>query len=161
VALRSANGGVVATPPQQPRGQSWIAKRIRQTGVRPRDAAFVIVVAWTAAIVVFGVVEHLVDRKTFGSVWLGMWWGVQTVTSVGYGDIVPGQTIGQVFASLLMLGGLSLLAVFIAAITSAFVTAAENERREAGDDPVMRQLAELRSQLDQVQAELARRQGGT
>jgi len=127
--------------------------------VRPRDAAFAIVVGWTVAVVAFGIVEHLVDPETFDNVWLGMWWGVQTVTSVGYGDIVPDQTIGQIFASLLMLGGLSLLAVFIAAITSAFVTAAENERRDVDEDPVMRELAELRSQLDRIQAELARRGG--
>ena len=127
--------------------------------MRPRDAAFAIVVGWTVAVVAFGIVEHLVDPETFDNVWLGMWWGVQTVTSVGYGDIVPDQTIGQIFASLLMLGGLSLLAVFIAAITSAFVTAAENERRDVDEDPVMRELAELRSQLDRIQAELARRGG--
>jgi voltage-gated potassium channel len=146
----------VATPPRQSRAHNWISKRVSKRGVRPRDAAILIVIVWTVSIVVFGVVEHLVDGKTFGSVWLGMWWGVQTVTTVGYGDVVPDQTIGQVFASLLMLGGLSLLAVFTAAITSAFVTEAQNERRDAGDDPVMRELAEVRSQLNQVKAELVR-----
>ena len=60
-------------------------------------------------VVVFGVVERLVDPGTFDNVWLGMWWAIQTVTTVGYGDVVPGSTAGKVIATFLMLGGLSLL----------------------------------------------------
>jgi voltage-gated potassium channel Kch len=115
----------------------------------------VIVVLWIFFVVVFGVVEHLVDPDTFGSVWLGMWWGAQTVTTVGYGDIVPQDTVGQVIAVFLMLGGLSLLAVATGAITSAFVTQAQAERRDAGDDPVMRRLQDVSAQLDQIKAELS------
>lgn len=39
--------------------------------------------------VVFGTLEHLVEPKTFPTVWLGMWWSLVTVTTVGYGDFVP------------------------------------------------------------------------
>jgi len=112
------------------------------------------VVLWTFWIVVFGVIEHLVDPDTFDSVWLGMWWGMQTVTTVGYGDVVPQDTVGKVIGAFLMLGGLSLLAVVTGAITSAFVTRAETERREAGDDPVMRRLQHVSAQLEEIKAEL-------
>jgi len=116
----------------------------------------VIVALWTFAVVVFGVIEHLVDPDTFDSVWLGMWWGVQTVTTVGYGDVVPQDTVGRLIGSFLMLGGLSLLAVVTGAITSAFVTRAEAQRLEVGDDPVMQRLEDVSAQLDQIKAELAR-----
>lgn len=115
--------------------RKWIAGRIERTGLRPRDAAYVIVAVWVFWIVVFGVIEHLVDPDTFDSVWLGMWWGIQTVTTVGYGDVVPEETAGKVIGAFLMLGGLSLLAVVTGAITSAFVTRAEAERRDAGMIP--------------------------
>ena len=94
-----------------------------------------IVALWSAAVVVFGVIEHLVDPETFDTVWLGMWWAIQTVTTVGYGDVVPEQTVGQVIAAFLMLGGLSLIAVVTGVITSAFVTRAQEERRETEADP--------------------------
>jgi voltage-gated potassium channel len=131
---------------------------MERKGLRPRFAAYVIVAFWTAAIIIFGVVERLVDPRTFHSIWLGMWWATQTVTTVGYGDIVPQQTIGKIIAVFLMLGGLSLLAVVTGAITSSFVTRAEAERRATGDDPTMRTLQEMASQLEAIEGELARLQ---
>ena len=125
----------------------WLESRIDRKGLRPRYAAYLVVALWTFAIVVFGVVEHLIDRETFGSVWLAMWWATQTVTTVGYGDVVPQQAAGQVIATFLMLGGLSIIAVVTAVITSAFVTRAQAERREAGDDPVMQKLEAIQSEL--------------
>ncbi len=118
--------------PQSGRSVRWLEKRIASQGLRPRFAAYVIVAVWSISVVVFGVVEHLVDPDTFGSVWLGMWWGVETVTTVGYGDVVPQDTVGKVIAVFLMLGGLSLFAVVTGAITSSFVSQAEAERREGG-----------------------------
>jgi voltage-gated potassium channel len=50
---------------------------------------------------VFGVVERLVDPKTFHNVWLEMWWAIETVTTVGYGDVVPNQTAGKIIAGFL------------------------------------------------------------
>jgi voltage-gated potassium channel len=132
-----------------------MTKRIERRGLRPRDAAYVIAGVWAVSVVIFGVVEHLVDPDTYDTVWLGMWWGVETVTTVGYGDIVPQDTVGKVIAVFLMLGGLSLLAVVTGAITSAFVGRAEAERREAGDDPVMRRLQDMSAQLEQIKTELS------
>ena len=130
-------------------------RRIARKGLRPRYAAYVIIAFWAVAIVVFGLIERLVDPATFKSGWLGMWWATQTVTTVGYGDVVPQQTAGKVIAVFLMLGGLSLLAVVTGVITSAFVTRAEEERREAGTDPVISRLGELATQIEELKGELA------
>ena len=58
------------------RFERWLEKRVERSGLRPRDAAYLIAAFWVIAVVVFGVVERLVDPKTFHSVWLGMWWAV-------------------------------------------------------------------------------------
>jgi len=128
-------------------------KRIEQKGLRPRHAAYVIGAFWAIAVVVFSVVERLVDPKTFHSVWLGMWLAVETVTTVGYGDIVPNQTAGKIIAGFLMLGGLSLLSVVTAAITRASCPLGAH-RLAAGEDPVMQKLDDLAAQLREVKAEL-------
>jgi voltage-gated potassium channel len=83
-----------------------------------------------------------------------MWWAIQTVTTVGYGDVVPGSTVGKVIATFLMLGGLSLFAVVTGAITSAFV--AQRQKMMSDDDPVATRLDEMTTKLDALQAEIAR-----
>jgi voltage-gated potassium channel len=140
-------------PPQRPLGRRF-QKRVERKGLRPRYAAYVIIAFWAGGVVVFGVVERLVDPKTFDNVWLGMWWAIQTVTTVGYGDVVPGSTGGKVIAGFMMLGGLSLFAVVTGAITSAFVAQAQG--RMGGGDPVIQKLDEVTAQLEAMKADLAR-----
>jgi voltage-gated potassium channel len=135
-----------------------VSGRVREKGLRPRFAAYLIAAVWLVAVVIFGVVEHLVEPETYPNVWLGMWWALQTVTTVGYGDAVPTGTAGKVIASFLLLGGLSLLAVVTGVVTSAFVTQAQEERRAAGDDPVMRRLDEVARELASARVELERLQ---
>lgn len=139
------------------RPERWLDRRLGRGGLRPRDAAYLIGAFWAVAVIVFGVVERLVDPKTFHSVWLGMWWAIQTVTTVGYGDVVPDQTAGRLIAGFLMLGGLSLISVVTAAITSGFVSRAEARRTASGGDPVMQKLEQLGAELREVRAELERR----
>jgi voltage-gated potassium channel len=127
--------------------------RVERKGLRPRFAAYVIVAFWTAGVVVFGVVERLIDPDTFDTVWLGMWWAIQTVTTVGYGDVVPGSTAGKLVASFMMLGGLSLFAVVTGAITSAFVAQAQRPRQS---DPLIEQLGEMTAEVKALRAAVAR-----
>jgi voltage-gated potassium channel len=131
-------------------------KRADRRGIRPRDAALLVSGFWALAVVVFGIVERAVDPKTFHSVWLGMWWAIETVTTVGYGDIVPESTAGKIIAGFLMLGGLSLISVLTAVITSGFVALAQQRRRASGDDPIGQRLNEITAELHAVNAKLDR-----
>lgn len=49
-----------------------------------------------------------------------LWWGVATLTTVGYGDVVPVTTIGRLLGTLLMIGSLFLVGVVSASIISSF-----------------------------------------
>jgi voltage-gated potassium channel len=131
-----------------------VERRIARRGLRPRVAASVIAVIWLVAIAVFGVLEHLVDPKSFDNVWLGMWWATQTVTTVGYGDAVPNQAGGQLIASILMIGGLSFFAVLTGMITSLFVARQQADHRETAQDPVLARLDELGAELEQIKNRL-------
>jgi len=131
---------------------TWIEARLDTVAVRPRQAAYFIACFWAIAVVVFGVVERILDPKTFTSIWLGMWWAVQTVTTVGYGDVVPRQASGKAIAAFLMLGGLSFLAVLTAAVTSGFVS-----RAQAGkDNPLVQKLDALAEDVKTIKADLER-----
>jgi voltage-gated potassium channel len=133
-----------------------VQRRVEHRGFTPRLAALVIAVFWAVGVVIFGIVERLVDPHTFDNVWLGMWWGVQTVTTVGYGDVVPGNTLGKAIATLLMFGGLSLFAVITGAITSSFVAQAQGKAVGRGQKPLEHRLEEINAQLEAINSELAR-----
>jgi len=139
------------------RSERWLDRRLQRKGLRPRDAAYLIGAFWAVAVVVFGAVEWLIDPKTFPTLWLGMWWAIETVTTVGYGDVVPQQTAGKVIAAFLMVGGLSLLSVVTAAITSGFVSRAEADRRTTEQDPVIQKLDRLAAELQAMRIELEHR----
>jgi voltage-gated potassium channel len=134
----------------------YAERRFERRGLRPRVAASIIASLWLGAVLVFGIVEHLLDPETFDNVWLGMWWATQTVTTVGYGDVVPDPGVGKLVATILMIGGLSLFAVITGVITSAFVARAQADRRLAGADPVMQRLEQITVELSAVREELAR-----
>jgi voltage-gated potassium channel len=142
----------MAKQPRSARLDTWLEGRVGRVGLRPRNAAFLIACFWTLAVVLFGVLERLVDPKTFTSVWLGMWWALETVTTVGYGDVVPDQTAGKVIGAFLMLGGLSFIAVVTAVVTSGFVARAQASR----EDPTAQTLATLSEELQAIRAELQR-----
>ena len=138
------------------RAEQWAERRLTSRALRPRSAAYLIATIWLVAIVAFGIIERIADPETFPSVWLAFWWALQTVTTVGYGDIVPGQTSGKVLASFLMLGGLAFLSVITATVTSAFIARRQAELQETGEDPVIQRLDQISSRLDKVDAELSR-----
>ena len=143
--------------PQPPtRVDRWVDRRLSSKALRPRSAARLIATIWLVAIVTFGIVERIVDPDTFPSVWLAFWWALQTVTTVGYGDVVPQDTSGKIFGAILMLGGLSLLSIITATITSAFMARRQAELQASGEDPVMRHLQQIEARLDGIDAELRR-----
>jgi voltage-gated potassium channel len=141
----------------QARGErlvAWAGGREQGKGLRPRDAAILIVSVWFLAIVVFGIVEHLVEPKTFPTVWLGMWWALESVTTVGYGDVVPVRASGRIIASFLLLGGLAFLTVIIAMITSGFVARYQRQASAAGEDRLVQRMEQLSLELKEVHAEV-------
>jgi voltage-gated potassium channel len=102
-----------------------------------------------------GAVAHWIDDG-IPSVWLGIYWAVQTVTTVGYGDPTPSGTSGQVIAIVLMLVGTEFIAVITAAVTSIFIERgrAVHEREAAAEDPVPAALKDIRARLERIEASL-------
>ena len=91
-----------------------------------------------SAIILFGLVliaasaMHFVEGKAqpqhFGSIPESMWWAVVTLTTVGYGDVVPVTLAGRLVASVTMMMGLMMIALPIGIVATAF--AEEIHRRE-------------------------------
>ena len=121
-----------------------------------RLAAGVIVSATTVVVVGGGVLIRIVDHKEYSSIWLGMWWALQTVTTVGYGDVTPKDVAGRLVGALVMLEGIAFLAIVTAAITSTFVARAESERAVDDRANEATQEAQVAARFDDLTERLDR-----
>jgi voltage-gated potassium channel len=136
------------------RVERWLERAIARA-VTPRGGAEVIAALTTTATIGFGLLMTAIDHKNFSTVWLGLWWAVQTVTTVGYGDHVPTDAAGMLVAALVMLLGLAFLSVVTAAITSSFVArATESRTKRAGGHATApeQDVSDIRERLDRMES---------
>lgn len=106
--------------------------------------------------VMSGVIISRLD-PSIGTVWDGMWWAWTTMSTVGYGDVVPHNAAGRLFASLLILFGVVLLSLLTANLAAFFiggdVEKVEHEEREAD-----RMLKDISARLERIERRLDEQQ---
>ena len=111
-----------------------------------RNAAAVIVSATVAVVIAAGVLISLVDGDEYPNVGVGMWWALQTITTVGYGDVTPSDLEGRLVAAVVMLQGVAFIAIITAVITSTFIARATRQAEETREEEELsdRELIERR-----------------
>jgi voltage-gated potassium channel Kch len=119
-----------------------------------RSAASVIVTATASVVVIGGVLMRFLDHQEYATVWLGMWWAIQTVTTVGYGDVTPHRVIGRLIATFVMLEGVAFVAIVTAVITSSFVARAAAERAADAEEAGETEEAHLAARFDELDRRL-------
>jgi voltage-gated potassium channel len=83
------------------------------------------------------------------SAWDGVWFAVETVTTVGYGDIVPTTSAGRVVAMIIMFVGIGFVALLTGFVADRFIN---RERTSAADE----QRGEILSELRRISERLER-----
>jgi len=126
-----------------------------------RLAAGTIVTATAVVVVGGGILMRVVDHDEYSSVWTGMWWALQTVTTVGYGDVTPKHVSGRIVASIVMFEGIAFLAIITASITSSFVERAREARdlvtrkeEQTEHEQTIARFDELDRKLERLEAAL-------
>lgn len=86
-----------------------------------------------------------------------LWWCVATVTTVGYGDVVPVTSLGRMVALVYMFFGIALISTLLAVITNTFyrkrIQKAENEKKEQEINYLRSMLIEKLSDIEKKQIE--------
>ena len=137
------------------RARSFLDRKFARVLREPpsvRVATGVIVSATAVIVVGSGVLMWALDHHEYPNIWVGMWWALQTVTTVGYGDVSPINPSGRIIASFVMLYGVAFVTVFIAVITSIFVARASEEHGMAEDQAEQR----IEARLDVMDERLGR-----
>ena len=145
------------SPAPPPVGSGRIDQRLTQKPLTGRRAVRLIAVYTLVVTVGGGLLVWLLDRSEFDHLGTALWFALQTVTTVGYGDVTPKDTAGRLIGSVLMLSGISILAVITASITAALI---ENARRRSealagreGRDQSA-QLEQINGRLDSIETSL-------
>ncbi|WP_146151803.1 potassium channel family protein [Ahniella affigens] len=86
----------------------------------------------------------------FHSPWDGIWWAWVTVTTVGYGDLIPQSLAGRIFAVVLMLMGVGLIAL-LSATMAAYFRADEDREAERMRERIFRKLIQMDQEADERQ----------
>lgn len=83
------------------------------------------------------------QQEGFASIPRSLWWAIVTLTTVGYGDVYPVTALGRVFAAIISLAGIGVVALPAGVFASAF----SDELRE-------REIKRLRDRVEEVEAEV-------
>ena len=112
-----------------------------------RKAVGLIVTTATLLAVTAAVLERLID-PAFDTLPEALWFAVTTVSTVGYGDVVPESGAGRVVAAALMLTGLALIPM----ITSVVVSILASQRTREAREEELQHLTLILERLDKLES---------
>ena len=105
-------------------------RQLRRVLVRESGPLFSVLVIFLMVVFLASVAEYFLERDvqpaTFGSVPAALWWAVVTLTTTGYGDVVPITPLGRMVAALVMISGLGVFGLWTGILATGF--AAETRR---------------------------------
>lgn len=139
---------------------SFVERRIRRI-VNARSVTLGLALTFVGLALIGGIIIRFVDKESFPSVGLGIWWALQTVTTVGYGDVVPKTLAGRTIGGLVMVIGIAFISFVTAGVTSTLVQRAAKEESETDRDHleeiaqrIVDELGVLEKRLDAIDAKL-------
>src|SRR4051812_15034681 len=132
--------------------------KFRTNPVSVRNAMPLILTATVITVFASGFLVWVFDRRDFPDMGIALWWAIQTVTTVGYGDVTPTNTVGRLIGSFVLLESIAFLSIITATITSTFVEQARRQRQltDGGtrDAQVVAALADLTAKVEQLEASI-------
>lgn len=108
-----------------------------------------------AVTVISGVLESYIDPN-MGSPWEGVWWAWQTVTTVGYGDVVPNTISGRIFGSMLMIIGVGLFSLVSANMAAYFVQRGQKQQDKKHKRQIAKQLKDNSDRLSRLEESIGK-----
>ncbi|MCA1915614.1 ion transporter, partial [Methanospirillum hungatei] len=106
--------------------------QLRRVFVRKKEI-FAIMLFFLVFIILFSstimyVVEYPAQPEAFSSIPAALWWAVMTVTTVGYGDIIPVTPLGKFIAGIVTMTGVLVLALPSAIMATGFIEERERQK---------------------------------
>jgi voltage-gated potassium channel len=126
------------------KGMAWLNRAVISGRIVPYLVAFMLTIMLLAAATV-----HFLSPKAFSTWGDEIWWAAQTVTTVGYGDVVPTTSGGRFIGGIVMFVSVATVSLVTAVVTAGFV--AYQQRRLSGE---LERHQELRDSLARIEKRL-------
>jgi voltage-gated potassium channel len=123
---------------------AWLNRAVISGRIIPYLVAMMLAIMLLAAVVV-----HVLSPKGFETFGDEVWWAAQTVTTVGYGDVVPATGGGRFIGGIVMFMSVATVSLVTAVVTAGFV--GYQQRRLSGESE---RHEELRSALHRIEKHL-------
>ncbi len=130
------------------------ARLLLRESFTARRAAGIIAGFTVLITVAGGILERVIDHREFPTIGRGLWFALQTVTTVGYGDVTPRQPDGRFIGAVVMLTGIGFLAVITASVTASLVESSRRRYAAQSDLDETRRLEDLNERLARIEAAL-------
>ena len=154
--LESPQGRTAESGSDQAPKVPLTARLLLQQSISARMAAGIIAGFTFSITIAGGILERLLDHDEFPTIGRGLWFALETVTTVGYGDVTPRRTSGRVIAAIIMLTAIGFLAVITASVTASLVESGRRRFASTSDADVEQRLDEVNDRLARIEAALER-----
>jgi len=137
----------------KPERPSLMDRRVRRI-VQARSVTLGLAVTFLGLSLLGAIVIRIADPHDFPTLGLAVWWALQTVTTVGYGDITPTTDLGRVVGGVELVVGVSFIAFLTAGVTSTVIQRGQSQaqdseaaQRERDVQTIVDALAETRQAI--------------
>ncbi len=116
--------------------------------ILPYLAFMTLVITVAAAVSV-----RILARGEFESFGESIWWAAQTVTTVGYGDVIPQTAFSKVVAVFVMFFGVAAVSITTAIVTSAVMSSSQQQAstQSRHEDSLHEMLERIERRLEQLE----------
>jgi voltage-gated potassium channel len=139
---------------------SLVERRARKIA-NARSVTLGLALTFVLLALVGAIFMRIADPNNFPSIGLAVWWALQTITTVGYGDVVPTTVAGRFVAGVEMVTGVSFIAFLTATVTSTVIQRGEEDSqtaerlaREASTKSIIDAVAVLEDRLKDIERKL-------
>ena len=115
----------------EPKSEPALIDRQVQRIANARSVTFGLAAMFLVLAVLGAIVMRFVDQHNYPTLGSAVWWALQTITTVGYGDVVPTTTAGRVVGGIEMVLGVSFIAFVTAGVTSIVIQRGTAEAAQA------------------------------